>query len=1312
MTKLTFNNGNVDDFTIILSTRAKNFYGQLVNVSQVSYTGNLNEADEICFTITKNLDSKIERLWNEIIDLKLVWVKEIDEFFEISVTVNENDSNQKIVTGKSLCEAELSQVLINGTEINTEDDILRSDYVKTVFYDNSHPNGSLLHRILKEVPNYNIKHVDLSLVDLFGVFSIDGTSIYDFLVGDCSETFHCIFQFDSTDRSISVYDLYTVCEDCGYRAPLNGACPKCGSTNLKYFGQDTSIFVSVDNLTDEIKYITDTDSIKNCFRLTAGDDRMTAAIVGCNPNGTNEIFHFSQEQLDDMSSELVGKIKQYNVLYNSYVDTYSNLTSELYETYNKIAYYTSVMMPDSSFDPSKINAKSEADKLTEIKLSPISLSKVSSYTSVQTVNSALLTYAKVFVKTGYVKLEIDSGEFNYNTHRWKGRFKVTSYSDDTDIAYSSTLNIDVNDDYQNFINQKIKKSIARDDTEDGSVYDVLSITNLETFKSAITNYCLNRLTSFKSALEGALGVIDAENNAELTAQFHDLYWNMWDACCKEIEKRSITISDWETKRDQVLSQQSEIQKTLNFKVYLGDALYKQFCSYKREDTYSNDNYISDNLTDDELLAQAKNFIETAQKELVQSGEYQHSITSNLDNLLIMEEFAPIIDNFELGNWIRISVDDKIYRLRLISYEIDFDDLTTINTKFSDLTKTADGLNDVQSVIKSAKSMATSYSYVEKKADTGEKANITINRLRDQGLSSALDAIKNADSEETVFDKHGIWCRKYDDISDTYDERSLKIIHNNIVFTKDNWKTADMALGEQTFTFNDHTITEYGLNSDFVLSGKVIAGNIYSANYSSAKSLGTWFNLDDGTFTLADARFVYDGSTLTIKNVNIDWSSTNENKDVMAQIKANTDGLSAEVSRAQGAEGKLSTSIKETADNITLEATRAQGVEKDLSARIDINTDGISAKVSKNEIVASINLSTEQGATINADKINLNGYVSVGNKFTIDSETGAMTATDGTFSGTINAANIYGGYIEGAHIKSGYIDGTNIFFAPSGTEVQPDDPMATGQGGIVYVQGGRWNQLDVFGSDELVLSTSRSVNDGGRVSVDRVFDIKRGATFSAYEETGYGWADWYYHAVEQGSVYTKEGEFVVESRNSKKLRLKASDSNIILEGTTIGNELEVDTLKIGNNNVSSFGYIDLYCNGNLSGCLFAASDAITLDARNNKDISLNASTGSGTIRYYGNLVQNSSERYKKNMVNITEEYADKILDLVPMEFDYKATGKHCLGLKAEQVIGVIPQIVNLDSKGRPDGVSYIEIIPLLVKKIQMLNKEINEIKGGK
>ena len=38
---------------------------------------------------------------------------------------------------------------------------------------------------------------------------------------------------------------------------------------------------------------------------------------------------------------------------------------------------------------------------------------------------------------------------------------------------------------------------------------------------------------------------------------------------------------------------NQIQDTLNFKDYLGENLWLDFCAYRREDTYSNDNYISD-----------------------------------------------------------------------------------------------------------------------------------------------------------------------------------------------------------------------------------------------------------------------------------------------------------------------------------------------------------------------------------------------------------------------------------------------------------------------------------------------------------------------------------------------------------------------------------------------------------------------------------------------------------------------------------------------------------------------------------------------
>ena len=39
-----------------------------------------------------------------------------------------------------------------------------------------------------------------------------------------------------------------------------------GSDDLKYYGEDTTIAVSKENLTEEIDYSTDVDSIKNCFK--------------------------------------------------------------------------------------------------------------------------------------------------------------------------------------------------------------------------------------------------------------------------------------------------------------------------------------------------------------------------------------------------------------------------------------------------------------------------------------------------------------------------------------------------------------------------------------------------------------------------------------------------------------------------------------------------------------------------------------------------------------------------------------------------------------------------------------------------------------------------------------------------------------------------------------------------------------------------------------------------------------------------------------------------------------------------------------
>ena len=92
----------------------------------------------------------------------------------------------------------------------------------------------------------------------------------------------------------------------------------CGNTDLKYYGEDTTILVSTENLTDEIRYETDIDAVKNSFRLEAGDDDMTAAIINVNPSGSQYIYNYSPETLKDMPVALVDALNEYNDKLNEY----------------------------------------------------------------------------------------------------------------------------------------------------------------------------------------------------------------------------------------------------------------------------------------------------------------------------------------------------------------------------------------------------------------------------------------------------------------------------------------------------------------------------------------------------------------------------------------------------------------------------------------------------------------------------------------------------------------------------------------------------------------------------------------------------------------------------------------------------------------------------------------------------------------------------------------------------------------------------------------------------------------------------------
>lgn len=972
------------DYTIAVCSRGFKFFGILRNVdyNTIDITDNLNTANEVSFEVSKIVDDVKEPLWDRLRPLAIIYIAEKDEFYEVQVDYTDNNQSRCIVTGKSLTRAELANTKLYKFNINNENDANwleakrnnEEEYPATIFYDEEHTEKSLLHRVLSKVPHYKIGHVDESLKLLQRSFSADGTAIHDFLISEVSDQFNCLFEFkvvkqddDTYQRIVNVYDLYTVCQnnECNYRgeysefldkSTLTLKCPHCKGTKLKNFGKDTMVYVDIENLTDEVRLSTDMDSIKNCFKLEAGDDVMTATVVGMNPNGSSYRYYFAPELQADMSQSLRETLARYDkdflnyrdaypiefsgedeekILqdYNAVVDKYderyhsvtekdeihqipnpvigyANLMQFMYESIDLQLYLQSSMMPTPTIQ-SEVNATTERDKLEQAyndgDLYRVGVKKVAKYTSASTAETAIKNWAKLFIKSGYVKLKINTISFpdkeepdtaidlhtkvQYNYKTWTGTISVINVADVEDVAITKTFNINICDTQFEYMMQKIKKELSlRDDEKNRSLFDVLDYDVLDDngnideeqiqyFKEDVLPlYSMNRLTSFRDAFEGAIDILIAANQSStdnyLYKPLYAPYYEKLSACSDEMDvrQRELYTIAGDTDNEYIGMQQlierkrNKIQKALEIETYLGD-LYSEFCSYKREDKYSNSNYKSEGLSSVEIFRDAKLFIEAADKQLIKTGTPQHTISTTLYNLYKIPEFAPLKKDFALGNWIRVKANDIIYRLRLISIKRNNADEKNIEVTFSDVTIAPGIVNDIQGILSSAQSMATSYSSVMSQAEKGSVASSEIKSTIENGLDATLVSIKGNTNEQIVIDKLGLTGKSYDDISEEYDQKQVRVTHNIIAFTDDNWKTSRAAIGEQIYSkFNEDgkLITGnvgYGMAADFciaaIISGsQVIGGDIYSANYVPNKS-GSHINLQTGDFDLGGGKLTYD-----------------------------------------------------------------------------------------------------------------------------------------------------------------------------------------------------------------------------------------------------------------------------------------------------------------------------------------------------------------------------------------------------------------------------------------------------------------------
>ena len=858
--------------TLILATRSGNKLGQ-IDYRGLVIKDYFNSPSELTFEVNKYKNNKKNHLWDEIDNLRLLWVADWDVWFQIKVDVDEDVSTSKSVSAIRLGQAELSQIMLYDIEINTETDISRDDYkIPTTFWNPQHPEASLLHRLMEKAHHYSIIHVDDTLKDIQRTWSFNDKSLYDSFQ-EIAEELGCLFVYHSCSdnhgrltRTISVYDISSNCLNCGNRGAYISKCPKCGSTRIwTGYGEDTTIFVTSDELSTQVKMSTDTDSIKNCFRLEAGDDLMTATVKNCNPNGSDYIWLVSDFMKRDMSNALKAKLIDYNNLfqmyetqyqttigfsllsqYNTLVRKYQQFNEDLEEIESPIvgypalmqAYYNTIdfhlylksgLMPNVVISPT--DAIIEAGKLTTANLSPCATTSVRNL-SLSTANSVVLSVAKVIVRKGY-NVEVNQSSL-VNTTRWQGNFKVTNYSDDTDTAISETITVDITDEYEDFVKQKIDKALKQQNADDLSITGLFS-KEYSAFVLELKKYGLNSLIRIHDACQACIDILVEQGvgdnnswdgyNPNLYDDLYMPYYRKLGAIESEMRLRENELSVIEKVQDSIIKSKNYIQNALDFESFLGSDLWLEFSAFRREDKYRNENYISDGLDNAELFKKALEFIDEAQAEITKACEMQHSIDTTLKNLLVIEKFKPLTDMFEVGNYIRVQIDDNVYKLRLLDYEIDFDNLEKISVTLSDVVTET---NYAEKAIKNAmqsQAMATSYGSTKRQAKQGANGSTILDRWVANGLDTTnVKIMQGSDNQTQSWDEHGMLFRQYDDVFDEFSSEQLKIINSTMAITNDNWETVKTAVGGFYYInpANGRLEYAYGINAEVVI-GKLVLG---------------------------------------------------------------------------------------------------------------------------------------------------------------------------------------------------------------------------------------------------------------------------------------------------------------------------------------------------------------------------------------------------------------------------------------------------------------------------------------------------------
>lgn len=914
--------GSVYAPKIWLVTKTLHKISQIYPYEELSIDTKFNEANTCSFLIHQSNNGMEFPYWDRIKDLSVIMIEGIG-LFEIKISITENNEVTKKVTGKSLQECELGQI-IGSWEINTSNDLdMKSNYedYTTVFYKDisaslsdrlkdEYENTSLIHRILSYAPHYSIGHIDESLWGITQEFTASNTCIYDFMQTVAKET-GCLFIFDPFSRTVNVFDTEDHClnPSCTNRRHIyRGVCQGCHSSEYieRGYGKDITTYIDTANIIEEIEDTVNADGIKNCVQIVGGDDAITNQIGQRLIGNSNCIWTFSEEQIEEMSEPLQEKwrgyadfVSRYQKDFNKYWDERNQIEKDkIYEESGKMP----IIETNDKYDNDDPSARCQ-EIYTDITENITYASIGYQYTTPYTLSKNILSFAKLYVPEGYqVKFQKkeeeigdkDDVECDYGSDdaitAWHGKLYVylldaIDESTGKDKYYYSPTDywdlpvepgyLVINSEgkftnsYFKWMKQQLDMQLQNDSKNrfqpkyDTDYADGVSnhLQDSDYYEKYFSQYGRNRLQSFLDAYSKCYAVIESlsgqyiyslqekfnsiiEDGSISSDSIYDRLMEKYRAfmtCISKYMKESQDkIDSYQKRIDELKNKIDEINRQCSPEAYFGD-LYKELMMFKREDIYEN-SYFTSEVPEDELITTIEGLIVNAKQEAAKSCQSSHDISIKLGNLLSSDQYQGEVDYIALGNYVRTRVQGMLTKMRVIEFSFNFDNIEESNIVFSDVTIGYKAITSVKDKLDKAASMATSFDFVVRQNEKNNKKVSKFDDMFNDGLKTANMMIKSNDSEDFLIDNYGILGRKWDKDANIYDDCQLRLTHNIIGFTDDNWNTLRMAIGK--IVWDGQPL--YGVIADALIGKVLIGGRLEISNDDNTYIMdGDGFRITNG-----------------------------------------------------------------------------------------------------------------------------------------------------------------------------------------------------------------------------------------------------------------------------------------------------------------------------------------------------------------------------------------------------------------------------------------------------------------------------------